>query len=110
MSFDWPHFIIASASFLALWAGADLFLKSSLGMRLRTWWYQRSSSRFECRLQARLRAGEDRYFEELRSIESNAPCKPSLDEAALEDWRRAVALSLLLGFMQAFDVTSTYQP
>ena len=104
MTFDWLQFTILASGGFAVWAVADLFLRSFAGTRLRSWWYQQKKSRFQYRLEGRSRAGKDCYFEELRTIQANAPCPPNFDDVAFKDWRNGAALSLLLAFINALDV------
>ena len=104
MSIDWPRFFIAFASLILLWSGLQLLLRTRTGIRPQRWHYRQKDRWHQRRLLGQLRAGEDRYFEELRAIEANAPRPPNFNGPTFQGWNKVLAFSALLGLTQALDV------
>ena len=97
--------LIAFVSLTLLWSGLQLLLRTRTGIRLQRWHYRQKDEWHQHRLLGRLRAGEDRYFEELRAIEANAPRAPNLNWPTFQGWNKVLAFSTLLGLIQALDVS-----
>jgi hypothetical protein len=103
-NFNLLQFIAHLAWLTALWFGWGLFVQSRSGRRAEAWLYRQRSARYELRLEARVRAGEDRYFEELRSINANAPSPPTIKHAPFQNWPKYVALIVALALAWATDL------